>query len=113
MLQTKFPQGPYFELPLPILTIKKDEMKQLGKSITTRKVFSELNSSFSETFGQNFTDAIANDREVPLQMKPTANERKKKLRSIYRKCRDQENKCRQKTAAIAVLAEDNSMRSYQ
>ena len=53
MLQTKFPQGPYFELPQPILTIKMDEMKQLGKSITTRKVFSELNS-FSVTFGQNF-----------------------------------------------------------
>lgn len=113
MLQTKFPQGPYFELPQPILTIKTDEMKQLGKSITTRKVFSELNSSFSVTFGQNFTDAIAKDREVPLQMKPTPNERKKRLRLIYRKCRDKENECRQKTAAIAVLAEDHSMRSYQ
>ena len=61
MLQTKFSQGPYFEQPQPILTIK---MKHLGKSITTRKVFTQ---NYSETFGQNFTDAIAKDRKVPLQ----------------------------------------------
>ena len=56
MLQTKFSQGPYFEQPQPILTIK---MKHLGKSITTRKVFTQ---NYSETFGQNFTDAIAKDK---------------------------------------------------
>ena len=42
-----------------------------------------------------------------------ANERKKMLWLIYRKCRDKENECCQKTAAIAVLAGDHSMRSYQ
>jgi len=51
-------------------------MKQLGRCQATRKVFSELNSSFSEVFGQDFTDAMAKDRKVPLQMKQTANERK-------------------------------------
>jgi len=39
-------------------------MKQLGKCQATRKAFSELNSSFSEVFGQDFTDAVAKDRKV-------------------------------------------------
>ena len=64
-LQTKFPQGPYFE-PQPVLTINTDEMKQLGKCHATRKVFAELNSSFSEVFGQDFTDAVAKDRNVTV-----------------------------------------------
>ena len=55
-----------------------------------KKNLSELNSSFSEVFGQDFTDAVAKDRKVPLQMKQTANEGKK-LQSVYRKCQDKEN----------------------
>ena len=47
-----------------------------GTSRATRKVFSELNSSFPEVFGQDLTDAMAKDRKVLLQMKQTANERK-------------------------------------
>jgi len=41
-----------------------------------KKSLSELNSSFLEVFGQDFTDAVAKDRKVPLQMKQTANEGK-------------------------------------
>jgi len=63
-------------------------------------------------FGQNFTDAMAKDRKVPLQMKQTANERKEKLWPLYRKCRYKENEGCHKTAAIAVLAEDHSLRSH-
>ena len=82
-------------------------MKQLGKSITTRSllrikllvfrdIWAKLHRCYSKRQRGNFTDE-------------TANERKKKLQLIYRKCRDKENKCRQKTAAIAVLTEDHSM----
>jgi len=42
-----------------------------------KKILSELNSSFSEVFGQDFTDAVAKDRKVAFQMKQTANERSK------------------------------------
>ena len=45
-------------------------------------------------------------------MKLTPNERKKKLWSVYRQCRDKENEARQSTAVIAALTEDHSMRSY-
>jgi len=41
-----------------------------------KKILSELNSSFSEVFGQDFTDAVAKDRKVAFQMKQTANEGK-------------------------------------
>ena len=40
-------------------------------------------------------------------------ESKRKLRNVYRKCRDQENEVLKRPAAIATLTEDESMRSYQ
>ena len=50
--------------------------------------------------------------ERELHKKPTAAERKKKLRSIYRQCRDQENEALKKAAAIMLLI-DESQRAYQ
>ena len=101
MLQTKFSQGPYFEQPQPILTIK---MKHLGKSITTRKVFTKLfrdiwaklHRCYSKGQKGTFTDNIA----LFLNIFCISTE----AFSFFRYC--------QKTAAITVLAEDHSMRSY-
>jgi hypothetical protein len=51
--------------------------------------------------------------ENGIQKQPTAGERKTKLRTIYRQCRDKENEALKKSAAISVLTEDESMRSYE
>lgn len=44
---------------------------------------------------------------------PKPLEKKRKLRSIYRQCRDKENESLKKAAAIAVLTEYESQRAYQ
>jgi hypothetical protein len=63
-------------------------------------------------FDTNFKDLLVkHDREV--QKKPSAVEKKKERRSIYRKVRDQENKSLVRSAAVTVLTEDESQRAYQ
>ena len=47
------------------------------------------------------------------QVRPTRSEQKKKLRTIYRKCRDKENDVLKQTVPSAVLVEDESLRAYQ
>lgn len=46
------------------------------------------------------------------QVRPTRSEQKK-LRTIYRKCRDKENDVLKQTVPSAVLVEDESLRAYQ
>lgn len=47
------------------------------------------------------------------QVRPTCSEQKKKVRTIYRKCRDKENDALKQTVPSAVLVEDESLRAYQ
>lgn len=54
---------------------------------------------------------LKHDRE--LQKKPSATEKKRERRSIFRKIRDQENKSLVWSAAVTVLTEDESQRAYQ
>ena len=92
-LQIKFPQGPYYN-PQPLITIDTEKLEQLGEKEGTRKAFNEVNAAFSEVFNTSFTTTLVKHGREPIQIKPTANERKKKLREVYRKCRDKENKAR-------------------
>ena len=84
----------------------------MGKAKGTRKVLAEMNASFSNVFDASFTSSLVKHGKEPVHMKPTANERKKKLRSVYRQCCDKENEAWRSTAAIAALTEDHSMHSY-
>lgn len=106
-LQIKFPQGPYY-IPQPLVTIDMQELEQLGEKEGTRKAFREVNDTFSQVFNKSFTTTLLKHGKQPIQIKPSANERKK-LRAVYRKCCDKENEVRQKTATIAVLTEDQFM----
>jgi hypothetical protein len=111
-LQLKFPVGPYFNRPC-LLAVNKEVLDDVGKKQATRQALSEINASFSEAFETSFTDSLANCGNTGVQKKPTRAENKKRLRNVYRKCRDQENQALQRAAAIAVLTEDESIRAYQ
>lgn len=71
-----------------------------------------MNASFSEAFNTSFTTSAVEHGKEPIQKKPTANERKRKLRAVYRQCCDKENEARRSTAAISVLTEDHSVCFY-
>ena len=109
-LQLAYPQGPYYEES--ILSVNTDGLQLLGEKKATRQALAEINTSFTDTFNSSFTELLVK-HEKAVQKKPTPAERKKKLRSIYRRCRDQENESLKKAAAIAVLTEDESQRAYQ
>ena len=85
----------------------------MGVKEGTRGVLKTLNESFKEVFEQPFTETVVKHGEARLQIKPTRSERKKHLRQVYRKCRDKENESLKQTASLAVLMEDESVRSYQ
>ena len=50
---------------------------------------------------------------ITLQVKPSRVEKKKKLRAVYRKCRDKENQSLNQLVPAAVLVEDESIRGYK
>ena len=110
--QSKFPQKPIFQ-PTPIISLNDEELKRIGAKDGTKGVLKTLNQSFREAFNQPFTDTLLTHGESQLQRKPTQAEMKKRRRQIYKKCRDKENDRLKETASMAVLMEDESLRSYQ
>ena len=109
-LQMAFPQGPHYTES--VLSVNANGLHAFGQKQATRQALTEINTSFSTVFDTNFKDLLVkHDREV--QKKPSAAEKKKERRSIYRKIRDQENKSLVRSAAITVLTEDESQRAYQ
>ena len=111
-MQLKFPAGPYFNHP-SILAVNKEVLDNVGKKQATRQTLAEINASFSEAYESSFTESLVNCGNTGIQKKPTRAENKKRLRDVYRKCRDQENQALQRAAAITVLTEDDSIRAYQ
>ena len=110
--QMSFPQGPYFD-PEPVVTVNTSLLSSLGKKKGTTEALKHLDTAFHQLTGQTFVDALAKNSKVDLQKKPTKTERNKKHRELCRKIRDKENKAIKRTAAVAALTEDESMRSYQ
>ena len=109
-LQMTFPQQPHYTES--ILSVNTNGLSALGKKQATRQALAEINTSFSTVFDTDFKELLVkHDRE--LQKKPSAAEKKKERRSIYRKVRDQENKSLVRSAAVSVLTEDESQRAYQ
>ena len=109
-MQMAFPQSPYYEEE--IVSINMQDLQALRQKQATRQVLAEINTTFTNAFDSSFTDLLVKHSKE-IQKKPTAAEKKKRLRSIYRHCRDQENEALKKSAAISVLTEDESMRAYQ
>lgn len=109
--QLTFPQGPHFTVA--VLTINTAHLQDCGKKHGTVRVLSEVNAAFNEAFNTTFTDSLVQYGKEGIQNKPTAQERKKKRREMYRQCRDKENEALQRSTAIAVLTEDESVRGYQ
>ena len=90
------------------------EMKQHGWNIScNKKSLFRIKLLISRSVWSRPHWCNGKGQKVPLQMKQAANERKEKLWPLYRKCWDKENEDCHKTAAIVVLAEDRSLRSYQ
>ena len=108
-LQMTYPQGPYYEES--IVSIDTEGLRFLGEK-GTQQALAEINASFTNTFDCTFSTLLTkHDKE--LQKKPTALEKKRNMRSIVRRFRDQENHCLKKATAITVLTEDESQRGYQ
>ena len=91
--------------------INTQDLQALGQKQATRQALAEISTTFTNAFDSSFTNLLVKHSKE-IQKKPTAAE-KKRLRSIYRRCRDQENEALKKSAAISVLTEDESVRAYQ
>lgn len=110
-VQCTFPQGPHFVESL--LSIDTEKLQDCGKREGTVRALSEVNIAFAQVFETSFTESLIKYGKENIQKKPSALEKKKKRREIYRQCRDKENEALKRSSAIAVLTEDESIRGYQ
>ena len=96
-----------------MISINREVLDNVGKKEATRQALADMNTSFSEAFDVSFTDSVVSCGKAGLQKRHTRAEKKKNLRNVYRKFRDQENEALQRAAAIPVLTEDKSIRAHQ
>ena len=76
----------------------------------TRKVLQDLNHQYHNQFNLSFVDSVlVNCKEVPISKKTLKSEKKQ----ILRRCRDHINQQFRENAALTLLSEDESLRSYQ
>ena len=68
--------------------------------------------SFEGQFHTTFTQSLVQHGGASLQVLPTAAQRKTRLRNVYRRCRDKENEALKKATPLAILKEDESLKSY-
>ena len=99
--QWLFPQGPH-HVHDPIVSVDTKQLQILGKKQATCEALREINAAFSETYSTTFTDSMVKHGQQGVQKRPTADVRKKKLRNIYRRCRDKENQALKSAAAICL-----------
>ena len=74
---------------------------------------SELECMYQKTYGHSFAQSVLQSKCTNMQMKPTALEKMKAKRQIQRECRDQISQQFHTTDALTVLAEAQSLASYQ
>ena len=85
-----------------------------NKPKQTQDIMLELNGVYLTTYGETFTNAlITHCKDEEVTRKKTKTEMKRERRTILRKCRDTVSKQMAETAALSVLAEDDSMAKYQ
>ena len=79
----------------------------------TRHVLCELQPVYENIYGMSFTKAVSQCKESGLQQTPTQSEKRKRKRSVQQECRDHIQKQMRKTDAMNMLAEGQSLKSYQ
>lgn len=83
------------------------------KRQTTRKVLTELNSTYEKKFGCSFTECIPSDcPEEGLERKRTCNEKRKERRKVIRQCKNHLEHQYHEQDATTVLEEGLSHRKY-
>ena len=112
-LQKAFPLKPILtpqvERPIVALAGTND-----SKADRTRAIVEDLNGVYLTTYGETFTDAmITHCTSERVHKKKTKYEVKKEKRAILRQCRDKVSEQMAETAAISILAEDESISKYQ
>ena len=86
------------------------DMEQATEKALTRKVLQDLNHQYHNQFNRSFVDSVlVNCKEVPISKKTLKSEKKQ----ILRRCRDHINQQFRENAALTLLSEDESLRSYQ
>ena len=117
-LQTTFPGGHVYE-PQAMITEAVEELiadnatSSKSEQCTTRQILSTLQPLYENAYGRSFTDSLSQCRDAGVQKKATKAEGKRLKRKIQRKCRDKISTHLQKSDAIHVLAEGQSISSYK
>ena len=111
-LQQVFP-GPTYQ-PMQSFTHEVASLScDMSAKQLTRHVLCELQPVYENTYGMSFTKAVSQCKESGLQQTPTQSEKRKRKRSVQQECRDHIKKQMWKTDAMNVLAEGQSLKSYQ
>lgn len=69
--QTSFPLRPVFQ-PKPVVVVDQEALQRQGVKIFTTNVFSELNRVFTNEASSSFTDALLQDKSLPVERKKPA-----------------------------------------
>lgn len=93
--------------------VSTPSLPQSMKRQTTRKVLTELNSTYEKKFGCSFTECIPSDcPEEGLERKRTCNEKRNEKCKVIRQCKNHlEHQCHEQDATT-VLEEGLSLRKY-
>lgn len=115
-LQHSIP-GPVYEPP-SLISSETERLatqncsNQAQMNNVTRQVLSELDSVYQSTYGHSFTNAVVALPHSSVQKKQTQAEKKKMKRNIQRECRNTISQQYRETDALTVLAEGQSLSSY-
>ena len=80
---------------------------------STKEILSELDTLYQSAYGHPFTQSLVECKAAGIQKKPTAGEKKAAKRRLQCECRDYITKQLHTSDAITVLAEGQSLASYQ
>ncbi len=115
LLQTKFPGKPVFENTLCSAVseiISSSTQKTKSKAVTS--VLSPIDNAFKAKFGESFTTTVTKHcPKLGLQKKVTPNDTRNEKRKLCRIIRDDMNEQLSDSTPISILAENQSLASYE
>ena len=114
-LQEKIPFHPCFIPSGDVLNHTTIHDESLSEKQLTQRIFSQLNGSFRERFGHNFSESAVKfcGTSENISERISKNQKKKEKRKLQRSFRNHLNEQFRENAALSLLSEKESMGSYQ
>ena len=114
-LQEKIPFHPCFIPSGDVLNHTTIHDESLSEKQLTQRIFSQLNGSFRERFGHNFSESAVKfcGTSENISQRISKNQKKKEKRKLQRSFRNHLNEQFRENAALSLLSEKESMGSYQ